>query len=787
MVDEGYDLMNSVHENKLFWDICQNTLDKYSNKPAIVDQNGKQVFTYKEFFDYAFSISSTLINKGVNLNDFVLCELPVCPELFAARMGIWMAGATLISYAPGTPEKITQKTKDKFNVEATINDDFIKSLNKKSENLESFSKDKIRNGDNAFVVFTSGSTGEPKEILHSFKSFYHIVKRYLKLIELNPDHKHGCYSNPTFIASIIHDSFPLMIGQTVQVIPEKVKKDVKELSNFIHKNKINNLYVFPYLVDYLDKSKLESVKNIFVGGSKCPPIHSYDFTITNFYGLSETGLIASYHIKSKRNPVPIGNCPGNGKIYLIDGEICFAGHFSEPYLNNKEEAEKKYVDNPFYEKDGFKHLFKTGDIAEQLPDGNILYLNRNDFMVELNGQRVEPDQINQTVKKLDGIHDAFVKTFTNGSFGYLCCFYVSDNEISNKEFKEILFDKLPDYMIPSKFIKLDEIPRNPNGKVDYKALIEPVTKKVKPTNSTQQELCEILQEILNIPEIGIDENIFDLGASSLEIIVICAKLNGRYNITLTNSDIVNNPCVKDIEKIISDCPENVFYNYQNTCDDPKMTFVYPAGAGGGSYADLFEHIKDNCNFTCFDNFNLFRNKNRINGIENIAKFLIDKLDYTPKYLGGWCYGGLLAYEMACQMQNIDTVFMIDSRLIPKDKKPMLDSKIVKDLFMLDPHAKRFCDGGLIDKLVDNYLLEVDEIYNFKPKPYNGNVVLFKAMLPDPEEEHLFDTVQDSCNGFFEYAKQMTVIPIKACHSLLMDEKFAKIISDYMNRYWLQNR
>ncbi|MBR1483061.1 MAG: amino acid adenylation domain-containing protein, partial [Ruminococcus sp.] len=218
-----------------------------------------------------------------------------------------------------------------------------------------------------------------------------------------------------------------------------------------------------------------------------------------------------------------------------------------------EQTAKTFVDNPFAAEDGFPKLLKTGDVVKKGDDGNIIYLNRKDWMVKINGQRVEPGEIEAIIKQEDGIHDAALKDFKN-QYGqvYLVAYYVEDAPVDPDDLKAAIARKLPSYMIPAFFVKLDKLPVNQNGKLDRGALIAPEAGSFKneyiaPETDMQKMLCDAFETVLGVENVGVDDDFFALGGDSIKCAMVSEKC-GVYKIS--TADIFSGKTPRMIERLL---------------------------------------------------------------------------------------------------------------------------------------------------------------------------------------------------------------------------------------------
>ncbi|MGN1201867.1 MAG: condensation domain-containing protein, partial [Eubacterium sp.] len=377
------------------------------------------------------------------------------------------------------------------------------------------------------------------------------------------------------------------------------RKDVHFIENAIAYYGITNTYISPGMLKvYRNRSKtLKTVKT--VGERLCNQFSS-EYKIINIYGASETLLALAFEVDKNYENTPIGK-PVNGiSVYILnekgepvkdgeEGEICVAGAISDGYLNLPEQTAKVYLPNPFSTCDDDKILFHTNDIAKRLDDGNIVYVNRKDWMVKINGQRVEVGEIEICSQKVIGVERAVVKAFEN-DYGqtYLVEYFKGDG-VTSEDIKKHLHTVLPEYMIPLFFVKVEEFPLNANGKINRLALEKPVasmfkTEYIAPANALQKLLCEKFEEILECGRVGIKDSFFDLGGDSIRVL----KLQNICNMPKLSTKIIyDGKTPEKIAELIENAEEKITYDilsdYPITktqygifvdCEENRTTTIY---------------------------------------------------------------------------------------------------------------------------------------------------------------------------------------------------------------------
>ncbi|MBQ7203338.1 MAG: amino acid adenylation domain-containing protein [Eubacterium sp.] len=520
-----------------------------------VIRDTKSGFTFSQFDSYARKIAAKLSRLGVGKGDFVTIELPRNKEYIAAMYGVWLAGAAFAPLLTTYPEERLNSIRSDCNAKAVIDEKFIRAIEKE----ETFTGETdAEDGAPALLIYTSGSTGKPKGVLHTHGSISDAVFRYNEYFDLPQGSRTALAAPFSFVVSV-HDIFmPLTICATGYIMPLDVMRDPVLLADFIDDNEINHIFISPKMLKVF-KQKGNSLKTVYTGSERVSDTYSEDFEITVMYGQSECAGTLAFKLDKKYSNTPIGKGIGEVNTYILDedgnqaqeGELCLTGRFASEYLNLPEQSAKTFVPNPFYDKDGFENMLRTGDIVKLGEDGNIIFLNRMDWMVKINGQRVEPSEIETVIKAADGVFDAAIKDFTN-QYGqvYLVAYYVEKDATDADEIKREIAKKLPSYMIPSFFVKLDKLPVNTNGKLDRSALVPPEASSFKnnyiaPETDMQKAICKAFEKVLSVENVGVDDDFFALGGDSIK----CAMAASECTLyKISTSDIFAGKTPRMIER-----------------------------------------------------------------------------------------------------------------------------------------------------------------------------------------------------------------------------------------------
>ena len=537
--------------DKCVHQLFEEQVEKESDKVAVVACD--KTLTYAELNEEANRIAHSLIEKGVGKGDIVAFMLPRRSYLIATMLGILKSGAAYMPIDPDYPSDRIEYMLEDCCAKICITDENISELlnNAYVNNPDVI----VDSADNCYCIYTSGSTGKPKGTLLTHRNIVNYVNN-------NDNNIVHCiikenYKNIVSVTTVGFDIFvtesllPLANGMEIILASEEQAKLQGKLNDLIKANPVDVLQTTPtkmksFIIDKQQLDYLKSVKVIILGGEALEEalvedLKSFtDAKIFNVYGPTEaTVWVTNAEIKEK--DITIGKPTVNTQIYIVDkymnpvpigviGELCIAGDcIGVGYLNRPELTAEKFIDNPF----GEGKLYKTGDLAYWREDGNIIFVGRNDFQVKIRGLRIELGEIESAVSAIDGI-DLSVAVVRNDKEGrqLICAFYTGE-EKNAQEIKSVIGKKLPKYMLPHIFTRLDEMPLTASGKINRKALPEvkleniiTETEYVAAENKKEEALSECVESILGIEKVSMLDNFFDVGGDSLKAIELSARLEG---------------------------------------------------------------------------------------------------------------------------------------------------------------------------------------------------------------------------------------------------------------------
>ncbi|CAM1358757.1 non-ribosomal peptide synthase/polyketide synthase [Tenacibaculum xiamenense] len=500
--------------------------------------NGLEL-TYKDLDQKSNQLANYLLaSKNIQLEEPIAVILERNPWLIISFLGILKAGGVYVPIDSKFPEERQQYILDDSNSKIIIDQPFIETFEKEiNKHSKSLPKVAISMNNLAYIIYTSGSTGKPKGVMIEHKGIVNTITALIPGFSIHKNSKNLQFASPSFDASICETLTSLLSGSALYIIEESKKSDVNFFTNFINEYGITSAIIPPAYLQLLEIEKLNSLETIISAGESISldlaERISNHCNFVNAYGPTETSICATLFKGSAKSLVSIGTPINNTQVYLLDdnntmlplgvtGELCIAGtSLARGYLNKDVLTSEKFIQNPFSNNPENK-LYKTGDLARWLPDGNLEFMGRTDDQVKIRGYRIELGEIENTLSTINGvIQHAILPLKNKNNTNNLVAYVVLEKDVNKNQIQEALKKQLPEYMVPSIWIEMDGLPITTNGKVDKKALPKPSEDLISsseyeaPRNKTEHQLVLIWQELLSIEKLGIHDDFFELGGHSL--------------------------------------------------------------------------------------------------------------------------------------------------------------------------------------------------------------------------------------------------------------------------------
>jgi len=656
---------NRVNQDK-FNRIEEEFSNNVSNDNIAVIHNDKKI-TYKELDEKSTSLANKLYKNGIKCNDVIAVYMDKGIDFIISILGILKVGAIYLPIDPQFPiDRVSYMLNDsktrlivtKSTVQTINNELDIIYIDKEELNCSNFVlPEKTNIQDAAYIMYTSGTSGNPKGAINTHRGIIRLVKDtdYIKVTKNDNVALTGTIS---FDASIFEIWVALLNGATLHVLDKDILLDPISLEKYLIQNDISIMLLTTSLFTKLaliNPKMFEKVRYLLTGGdvfSSTAGNNIIDFckntNLINAYGPTENAVISTIYNYNKKNEgeVPIGKPIQNTSIYIMDkclkilppyasGQLYVGGAgVGNGYVNNIELTDKVFLNNP-YDKE---KIYNTGDLVTYDEKYDIWFKGRKDNQIKIRGYRIELEEIKNKILNITGIKDAYVLAQNKNIHAFI---------VSNKEnnVKELLKKQLPDYMLPKKIYNLQQIPNTVNGKVNKIELLNYIDKDTKlkklPNTNFEKQMHDVWCKVLGKEDFGITDNFFDIGGDSIlatEVILECAN----RNIPITYSDLYNYLTIEELSNIslknmdevyslkdidLNELNKLVKSNNKGINIEKKRDIII-TGATGFLGAHIVEELINQED--CRKVYCIVRSKNGISGeqrlYERLHFFFDDKLD-----------------------------------------------------------------------------------------------------------------------------------------------------------------
>ncbi len=586
--------------DRMIYQLFEDQVIRTPQKVAITYKGNE--LTYKELNERSNQLARKLIDEGVQNEKIVGLMMIHSMETIIGILAILKAGGAYLPLDPTYPIHRINYLIEDSKVDIILTNISVNELNfygkiidfnesyayiGDSTNIELLKK----SSDLAYIIYTSGSSGQPKGVMIEHQGLVNYICWAKKMYVKNDNEVFPLYSSLSFDLTITSIFTPLISGSQIRIYQDN--EDEYVLNRIMKDNKVTVLKLTPAhlsLIKELNNTN-SSVKRLIVGGDNLKVSLSKSIyesfnggvEIFNEYGPTETvvGCMIyqyDYHKDSEKS-VPIGLPADNVQVYILDnqlnavpneciGEIYISGDgIARGYINKPDLSNERFMQNPFLSE---KRMYKTGDLAKRLEDGNIMYIGRVDNQVKIRGFRIELGEIEAQLLKHEKVKEAVVIDIEdNESNKNILAYVVVNEKLIINELKEFLSIQLPAYMIPACFMEIDSIPLTPNGKVDRTLLpklenhLEVEDAYVGYRDEVEKLLVEIISNILNLEKVSMRDNFYQIGGDSIKAIQIASKLN-EANLKIKAKDILEKAVIEEIAASI-EVDNNVIVVDQEPC------------------------------------------------------------------------------------------------------------------------------------------------------------------------------------------------------------------------------
>ena len=589
---EWNDTRAEFPQNKCIHELFEEQVEKTPDAVAVVFED--EQLTYRELNVRANQLAHYLHKLGVKPEVLVGICVERSPLMIVGLLGILKAGGAYIPLDPSYPkDRLSFMFQDARVSVLLTQQKLVEILPEHQAQLvcldsvyQEISQGNINNlcgrseAENlAYVIYTSGSTGKPKGVLIPHRGLLNLVFWHQRSFEITSRERATQIASTAFDASVWEIWPYLVSGASLLLVSPEIIGLAEKLKTWLISQKITICFLPTPLLEpllSLEWTEKSDLRIILTGGDKlhCYSPISLPFKLINNYGLTENTVVTTSGVVAKianqQHPPSIGRPINNTKIYILDsqlqpvpigvaGELHIGGiGLAHGYLNRPELTAEKFIPNPFCDEPNAR-LYKTGDLARYLPDGNIEFLGRIDNQVKIRGFRIELGEIEAVLAQHPTVQETavIVREDIPGDKRLVAYVIPAQQTVSTNELHRFLKQKLPDYMVPVAFVMLEAMPLTPNGKLDRHALPLPDSSClsrsasfVSPRTPTEEVLVAIWSNLLGLEQVGIHDNFFELGGHSLLAIKLIFKINEIFQCELQFQNLFEKKTIRELAALI---------------------------------------------------------------------------------------------------------------------------------------------------------------------------------------------------------------------------------------------
>ncbi|QQK77679.1 amino acid adenylation domain-containing protein [Salicibibacter cibarius] len=786
---------------------------------------GKQL-SYQDVNEKSNQLARCLREKGVGGNGFAAISLPRSLNMIVAILGTLKAGAAYVPIDPNYPadrkEYLVSDSRPSViitNAETSINifhsidaetivldnENVQQELKSKSKtNLQPNERNTTLDPENpAYVIYTSGSTGKPKGVVITHANVVRLFRSTDQWFSFDHHDTWPLFHSYAFDFSVWEIWGALLHGGKLVIVPYETSRDPHSFRALLQDEDVTVLNQTPsafYPLLEVDKGfqqpTLSSLRFIIFGGEALDLgkfAGWYDRyapdqpCLINMYGITETTVHVSY-VKLNENDLNqrgsiIGDSIPDLAIYILDdqlrpvppgttGEMYVTGSgLAKGYLGKPALTATRFIANPYAINE---RMYRTGDLAKWRSDGRIEYLGRIDHQIKLRGFRIELGEINHTLSRIPGIEQcATILREDHPGDQRLVTYIVHHQHDQNDEglisyVKKEAKKVLPDYMLPSHYVSVDQLPLTTNGKLDQKALPKPVQKIAQTTSPrTPQEevLCQLFEETLGIDQIGIYDSFFECGGHSLLAIQLIRKINHHFNDNLSIRSLFEAPEVAELAELLnsdhSQSELDVMLPLRKSGNSTPLFCIHPAGGLSWCYAGLIKSI-DDVPIYGLQARGILHQDTIARSLDELVDDYVTHMRHTqpegPYRLLGWSLGGNIAFEIACRLRTIgervELLAILDSypsHMLPfseiPDELEAINALLAMggyDIESIDDDnitlakaiswlknensALASLDKDTLYRLKDTFINSIKLLHTHDLKRYDGDVLFFRSTV-----------------------------------------------------------
>ena len=563
-------------------ELLARSVAKYPGSTAIL-YDGERL-TYAQLDRMTDAIAAVVAAQGIGRGSVVSTLLPRCKWMPVVAVSILKTGAAYQPLDPSyPPERLNFMVQDSA-AALVIADRALQGLLSEYEGPFLFTDEldslpeaeplhrEITPEDGFILLYTSGTTGTPKGVRLSHGNLVNFIDWYIPKFGLSHESRSAAYASFGFDASMM-DTYPILCaGGELHILSDEVRSDLRAINRYFIENAITHSFMTTQVGrQFALMTDCKTLKYLSMGGEALVPFDPpAGIRVYNGYGPTEcTILTTTYRVTDSGKRMPIGVPVNNTRLYVADayqrllpigamGELLIAGaQVGMGYLNRPEKTAEVFIANPFTDDPAYSRAYRTGDIVRWGSDGNLEFVGRRDGQVKIRGFRIELTEVESVIREFPGITDAALTARDAPAGGKMICAYVvSDTAVDIPALEQFILGRKPPYMVPACIMQIEKIPLNVNGKVDRRALPEPVlsTAAEEPSGprvrtALEQQLYELIAPIIGQKDFPVDTGLDQLGLTSISTLMLAVAIEEKFGYS-PNVSVLAEGSVLEIENAL---------------------------------------------------------------------------------------------------------------------------------------------------------------------------------------------------------------------------------------------